>query len=212
MVVTPDSGLRLRSGPKDFAPILRVLPRGTVVVEIRRDQVNGWSLVEVGGLKGWMSTRFLAPERQPPSASWRTCKSLQKLGEQVNRAYPKRDRTHDGTVGDLAHQQRKSEHNPSPVPADYPDQTPVVRARDITHDPEGGLDCRVLVGALLRSRDPRILYVIWDETIWRSYDRPGLPAWKPQPYTGANPHTKHCHISVSADPRLFDSEAPWSIA
>ena len=42
------------------------------------------------------------------------------------------------------------------------------------------------------------MYVIWNKHSWNAYDR--TPAWVP--YTGANPHTDHIHISLSWDGAL----------
>ncbi|MCU1692122.1 MAG: hypothetical protein JWM64_1213 [Frankiales bacterium] len=38
-----------------------------------------------------------------------------------------------------------------------------------------------------------VMYIIWNKKIWRAYDT--AAGWKP--YTGANPHTDHMHISFS---------------
>ncbi len=43
-----------------------------------------------------------------------------------------------------------------------------------------------------------VMYVIWNKQSWNAYDR--TPAWVP--YTGANPHTDHIHISLSWDGAL----------
>ncbi len=43
-----------------------------------------------------------------------------------------------------------------------------------------------------------VMYVIWNKSSWNAYDR--TPAWVP--YTGANPHTDHIHISLSWDGAL----------
>ncbi|MBY0294758.1 MAG: hypothetical protein K2X71_01790 [Methylobacterium sp.] len=36
--------------------------------------------------------------------------------------------------------------------------------------------------------------------------------WAWRPYDGSNPHTKHCHVSVKAEPALFDATSRWTIA
>lgn len=81
----------------------------------------------------------------------------------------------------------------------------VVTARDFTHDPADGCDCQALVDALVRSRDPRIKYVIWDRQILSSSN------WQWKPYTGSNPHTLHAHVSVKADPQFYDDGRAWNI-
>lgn len=139
--------------------------------------------------------------------TWRLAKSLETLRTQINAAHPGRNKASDGTVGNLAHQATKSEHNP--------DANGVVRALDITNDPATGVVSRKIAEALIESRDPRILYVISDAEICASYPvtKAGIatPAWVWRPYTGANAHTKHVHISVSEEPTLYDDTRPWAI-
>lgn len=136
-------------------------------------------------------------------APWTLAPCLVELREQLNAAYPGRSIKSDGTIGDEAHAQTKSEHNP--------DAGGVVRAFDITHDPAHGLSGTSLALKLVTSRDPRILYVIWNRSIARSYPKPGIPAWTWSRYTGADPHTNHVHLSVVADARA-NSTSPWRIS
>lgn len=49
---------------------------------------------------------------------------------------------------------------------------------------------------LVANKDARVKYIIWNKRIWRSYDKPNIPAWTPSPYTGSNSHSKHMHVSV----------------
>ena len=44
--------------------------------------------------------------------SWKLAPSLSHLFDQLNQTAPGRSRVSDGSVGDLAHQERKSDHNP----------------------------------------------------------------------------------------------------
>lgn len=138
--------------------------------------------------------------------SWRECKSLLKLREQVNAIWPNRDRRSDGEVGDLAHSKRKSDHNPNAAG--------VVTALDIDRElggqPDGsnaGDTVAVLVAKLQASRDPRIKYLIWNAQITLPGD---ISKWKP--YHGANAHKHHCHISVSSDPKLYDDAGEWDLS
>lgn len=133
-------------------------------------------------------------------AEWRLAKSLAKLRAQVNAAAPNRNKASDGTVGDQAHQHTKSDHNP--------DGDGVVKAMDITHDPAGGCDCQALADSLVKAKDPRIQYLIWDKRIVNREVQP----WVWRPYSGTNPHTKHIHISVDEKAVLYDNDAPWVIA
>lgn len=138
--------------------------------------------------------------RQPAASSWRLAHSLDRLRDQINAAYPERDVTSDGTIGDQAHASRKSDHNPNGAG--------VVTALDITDD-DGLVDS--VWNAIRRSRDPRVKYAIHDGRIFSSYDHADGPAWTWRPYSGSNPHTLHGHLSVSSDPALYDDPAPWQI-
>ncbi|HEY7507011.1 MAG TPA: hypothetical protein VH621_05355 [Nitrososphaera sp.] len=134
--------------------------------------------------------------------SWRVASSLLTLRNQIDKAYPKRSTVSDGTIGDAAHATRKSDHNPWLKDSK---EEPVVTAMDITHDPRMGVDCEVIADAIVRSKDPRVKYIIWNKHIIKP------PRWEWAPYTGANPHTLHMHVSVSTDEKLYDSKVAWKI-
>lgn len=132
--------------------------------------------------------------------SWRVAFALDELRKQATLAWPNRSRISDGTIGDLAHQNRTSDHNPW-VP---PPRGGVVTALDLTHDPANGADMHKLTEAV--KNDPRIKYVIWNRRIWN----PSISAsWRN--YTGSNPHTSHAHFSVKATAALYDSRARWAL-
>lgn len=131
--------------------------------------------------------------------AWRSAKSLVTLRAQVDAAWPNRSKSSDGTIGDSAHAATKSDHNPNPAG--------VVQAIDITNDPTHGVSARGIAEALVASRDPRIKYIISNAQICSSKTSP----WVWRPYSGANAHTKHVHISVMDDPALYDDARPWSI-
>lgn len=142
--------------------------------------------------------------------SWRPARSLIVLRDQVNEAWPSRNKASDGIIGDVYHQGTVSEHNPSDdVDGDGwgegPNVDDIVLAIDITHDPEHGCDIDKLSDALVASRDARISYVIANRLItgpnynwvWTSYD-------------GDDPHTNHLHLSLLHNPSADDTR-PWSI-
>lgn len=135
--------------------------------------------------------------------AWRVADSLEVLLAEVNHRWPGRDKTSDGSIGDTSHQARPSDHNPT-VKDD--NGIGVVRARDFDKD---GIDPDLLaetVRLLGQAGDPRVKYVIWNRRIasWKQNF-----AWRP--YTGANPHDHHIHISVSDEQVHYDSILPWGI-
>jgi hypothetical protein len=97
---------------------------------------------------------------------------------QATALWPKRSRSSDGLLPSQAHihQNPNSDHNTG-------------LAVDLTHDPKHGVDCTELFEKL--KADPRVLYLIFNRRIW--IDKKGE-----KKYSGANPHTKHLHISIKA--------------
>lgn len=137
--------------------------------------------------------------------SYREAASLATLHAEINKAAPNRDRAADGWIGDADHAARTSDHNPWVKDANG---VGVVRARDWTHDPAGGLDCAVLAGFLASrlGEHPALgsgAYVIWRSRII-STDRI-REGWRT--YTGPNPHAHHLHLSVGV--AGYDSTSPW---
>jgi hypothetical protein len=132
--------------------------------------------------------------------NWRPAKSILKLRDQINAMYPNRDKTSDGIIGDTAHSARKSDHNPNGAG--------VVTAIDIDKDLDSTnpLAMKEFIIRLQDSFDPRIKYIIFDGQITVKGD---IHKWKP--YHGANSHKHHCHISVSSNAALYDSDKDWKI-
>lgn len=131
--------------------------------------------------------------------TWRVAKSLLHLKRQVDQAFPDRSKDSDGSIGDANHSARASDHNP--------DTDGVVKAIDITHDPDNGCDSYRLAEELRASRDRRIKYIISNRKICSSTQSP----WMWRPYRGSNPHDQHVHISVMPDRRSFDNEDDWNL-
>ena len=129
----------------------------------------------------------------------RLSKSLDTLRSQVNALAPKRKKASDGWLGDAKHSMRKSDHNPEP------DGT--VDALDITHDPAGGVDIQKLCDAIIKSKDRRVSYLICNGKIIAGNG--GVKPWIKRPYSGANKHTQHLHVSIKDE--YQDDTAPWKI-
>lgn len=136
--------------------------------------------------------------------AWRVAKSLDTLLAQINEAAPNRSKISDGSIGDTAHSNRTSDHNPWCGPG-------VVTARDFTHDPKNGADMAEIAEALRESKDRRIKYVIFQGRMFSSYATSSFPAWTWRPYSGINEHASHMHLSVQCDGSK-DSTAAWRIA
>jgi hypothetical protein len=118
---------------------------------------------------------------------WQLCAAGLTLRDQVNRAFPDRDRRSDGAVGDTSHAARRSDHNP--------DAKGWVRAIDVdanlSSDPKASYVFANQLRLLAR-RDRRLSYLIYSgriasrKTLWR---------WRP--YKGVNPHVTHIHFSFT---------------
>jgi len=131
----------------------------------------------------------------------RLSKAAHSLREQVNSAYPDRDKTSDGWLGDASHSQRASDHNPAAP-------TGVVRAIDLDRDlfTNSKPDRMPYLADQIRicaKKDKRISYVIFNSRIASAKS-----LWRWRTYRGVNPHIKHCHVSFTAkgdnDPRPFN--------
>jgi hypothetical protein len=118
------------------------------------------------------------------------CKAGQQLREQIDDAFPDRNRTTpEGWLADARHAARVSDHNPQP-------DSQIVRAYDFNADLGSSKhEIHDLVDQLrlLARTDKRIAYIIFDGKI-ASYKR----NFKFRKYTGANPHRGHFHISFTA--------------
>jgi hypothetical protein len=145
-----------------------------------------------GDLHGDPSVPAAPPPPGPPPAQWRVAESLLKLRTQVNAKFPNRKKDSDGTIGDLNHCPGSSDHCPNILDGGIG----IVTAMDITHDPAHGLDAGVVAEKLRVGQDPRIKYIISNRRIANFQPLDGQPAFAWRPYTGANPHDKHFHISV----------------
>lgn len=141
--------------------------------------------------------------------TWRPARSLPVLRDQIDAAYPGRDKGADGILGDTAHASRASDHNP--------DSAGVVHAIDIDRDLGGGHDAHEIAVALVASRDPRIKYIISQGRIIygtaafaSAYGDRGVGAWVWTKYYGGDQHYDHFHLSVVPDSRC-DQTTPWKI-
>jgi hypothetical protein len=122
---------------------------------------------------------------------------LSNLRSQVDEAFPGRDRTSDGWIGNKPHQATTSGHNPDDTPGARPawngdpDNVREVRAWDMDNQLAPGFDAQVLVDHVRRLPGVAgvLRYIIYDRKIYHS--RVGFA---PAPYTGDSPHTEHVHF------------------
>jgi hypothetical protein len=121
----------------------------------------------------------------------RLSRSAIQLREQIDDAFPDRDRTADGWLGDARHSTRKSDHNP--------DADGWVRAIDIDRDlngkgrkPDVMPDLVDQIRVAAKSGDKRISYIIFNGKIASN-----KKAWRWRPYDGINKHNHHAHISFT---------------
>lgn len=133
-------------------------------------------------------------------SGWYLAKSLVTLFDQIDKAYPNRDISSDGTIGNEAHQATNSDHNP---------HSGVVYALDITHDPLHGVDTYKMFDQFREAKDERIEYIISNRKIMSGTGQ-DHEAWLPRPYNGTNPHDMHIHVNVKDVP-LGDKTQAWEM-
>ena len=134
---------------------------------------------------------------------YKLCKSLEILRAQINEKFPNRARQSDGWIGDARHARSNSDHNPWLKDAKG---IATVTALDITHDKTKGVNCENLLQVLLKNKDRRIKYIIFQRKIYNVKDN-----FKRRDYNGVNAHNHHLHLSVSTAPSLFDSNEKWKL-
>jgi hypothetical protein len=147
-------------------------------------------------------------------AAWTLVPCLAALRAEFNRIAPNRDRASDGSIGDPAHADSTSDHNPDEtgrVPIRDADRVNEVHAIDVDVDLRvPGLSMeRVVQFVLGRCRsgaERRLRYIIFDRRIWLS-----ASGWKQEPYGGSNPHDKHAHFSASYTASREADTSSWHL-
>lgn len=146
--------------------------------------------------------------------AWILVPSLVSLRSEFNALAPDRDKTSDGSVGDLLHQQEMSDHNPDETgstPYKDADFTDEVHAIDVDKDlNKPGWDMEKAVQIIVQRhrdlRDIRLQNVIFNRRIWsRSW------GWVEREYTGSNPHDKHAHFSARYTTEQENDTRPWGL-
>lgn len=135
--------------------------------------------------------------------SAKLCKAGVRFREQLDKAYPERDKRSDGWIADARHMaRRKSDHCPTPEGW--------VFALDVDRGLAGQSNKPDLMPDLANQvrlaakRDKRFKYIIFDKKIASA-----KTLWRWLPYRGNNAHSYHMHISFSTQGQ--DDDSPFQI-
>lgn len=152
--------------------------------------------------------------------SWSNIPASLSLRDELNAAFPARDKASDGFIGDTSHSAGSSDHNPDETgntPYEDSDSIDEVHAFDADSDlKQAGWTmtrvCNIIVARCRSGAEKRLRYIIWDRKIisasW------GWSEWRD--YTGASPHTEHAHFSFlygsgAAPGNPEQITTPWGI-
>jgi hypothetical protein len=153
--------------------------------------------------------------------AWVLIPAAKSLFAEFNELAPKRDKSSDGSVGDLSHQQGVSDHNPDETGAtggsSDSDKSNEVHAIDVDNSgpwPDGKdmeWSVQTILGRCRSGAEKRLKYVIYNRRIWS-----GSGGWKQTAYSGANPHDHHAHFSFKygSGPAPGNPEqitSPWGL-
>lgn len=147
-------------------------------------------------------------------ASWILVPCLVTLRSEFNALSPGRDKASDGSIGDLAHTQTSSDHNPDETgntPTEDADSINEVHAIDVDRDLRRSgwtmsKAVEIIVVRHRQGRDDRLQNVIYNRRIWsRSW------GWTARSYTGANAHTQHAHFSARYTTAQERDTRPWGL-
>jgi hypothetical protein len=147
-------------------------------------------------------------------ASWILVPCLVTLRSEFNAIAPARDKASDGSIGDIAHSQVSSDHNPDETgrtPTEDADSINEVHAVDVDKDlRRSGWTMQKAVEIIVvrhrQGRDDRLQNVIYNRRIWsRSW------GWTARVYTGANAHTQHAHFSARYTTAQERDTRPWGL-
>lgn len=138
-----------------------------------------------------------------PPVNWNNVSMLtpgmKNLGNQFNERWPTRYGDSDGAVGDYAHSQGTSGHNPDDTVHDNAewdsdsDNKSEVRAIDVDkdlNDPSCDMDDVVKHLRNLPNLEKVVRYFIFDGWIYKASNN-----FEPEGYYGANDHSAHIHFS-----------------
>lgn len=139
--------------------------------------------------------------------NWSVCECIVTIVSEANKIAPGRSQASDGTIGDQAHQSRKSDHNP--------DIYRKVCAVDITHDPAHGFDAwkvaNNLADKIIRGTEKRIEYIVaFNGKVTQIFSYKFFGGWKWRSYSGDS-HASHIHISFVHTRSINSQIQPFGI-
>lgn len=148
-------------------------------------------------------------------SSWVLVPCLVALRDEFNELNPDRDKSTDGSIGDQAHADRSSNHNPDETgntPHEDSDSKNEVHAIDV--DATGpwpspmtfDLGIEELRKRHQRGDDDRLIEIIWNRR--RATPESG---WNWKNYTGDNAHTQHAHLASSYNSSREADTSPWGL-
>jgi len=146
--------------------------------------------------------------------SWVLVPCLERLFVEFDHIAPARATVSDGKVGDTAHAQTSSDHNPDEtgtVPIHDADKINEVHAIDVTATlNESDLTMervvQFLLGRCRSGAERRLRYIIYARRIWSASS-----GWSQKAYTGPSAHIEHAHFSASYESALEASTASWHL-
>ena len=137
--------------------------------------------------------------------------SMDRMWNDWRSTFPESDRASDGWLGDLAHQQGSSGHNPDDTPgvtAERQDTDSEQEVRAIDKDKDlrspSGVTLEQVIQRMLKTPADlvRLIYIIYRGRIWKKSN-----GWRQEVYTGSNQHNEHGHFS--GDPASDENGAEW---
>jgi hypothetical protein len=135
------------------------------------------------------------------------------LRAEFNTLAPKRDKGADGWIGDAAHQQESSDHNPDETgrtPTEDADDIDEVHAIDVDSDLGPGMDLADYVERIRvrheRGQDNRLQYIIYRGRICSA-----ARGWTWREYIGKSAHFDHAHFSVRYTTAQENDTRPWGV-
>lgn len=147
-------------------------------------------------------------------ANWILIAAAKSLFAAFDVFAPGRAHASDGSIGDAAHAQEVSDHNPDEtgsVPIHDADHINEVHAIDVDFNlrtPGLTMEMAVqhILGRCRTGAERRLRYIIYNHRIWEADN-----AWRQRNYTGASPHTEHAHFSFSYLTPLEASTVSWHL-